>query len=137
MMSGLRDRVAGLHLGRAIRLVWQSAPKLMVVSVFLVVLQAVIPLVPLMLVRRIVDAVSDRAEVGYLVGLVAVAGGATALSHALRPIAALVRQAQAERLSDFVQSIIHEMGRSSSTSCTVRRKKLPIARRWSSGSSWE
>ncbi len=107
-MANLRERVAGLHLGPAVRLVWESAPRLMVASVLVVVLQSLVPLVPLLLIRLIVDSITEGAAPGYLLGLVAGAAGATAVSFALRPVGGLVRQAQAARLSDHVQSIIHE-----------------------------
>ncbi len=107
-MTNLRDRVAGLHLGPAVRLVWESAPRLMVASVLLVILQSLVPLVPLLLIRLIVDTIAAGGEPGHLLALVAGAGAATAVSFALRPVSNLVRQAQASRLSDHVQSIIHE-----------------------------
>ena len=104
----VRIRRAGMHLAPAVRLVWRSSPRLMVASLAVVALQAVLPLVPLYLVRLIVNAVADGAEPSYVLALVAGAGGATGLSMALRGVSSYVREAQALTLSDFVQSLIHE-----------------------------
>ncbi len=96
-----------MHIAPAVRLVWRSAPRLMVGSVVVVALQAVMPLVPLYLVRLIVNAIAERAEPGYVLVLVTFAGAATMASMALRSAAAYLREAQAHHLSDYVQNLIH------------------------------
>ncbi len=103
----LRSRLAALHLLPAVRLVWESGPALMVASVVVVALLAVMPLVPLYLVRLIVNAIAERAAAAHLLTLVAGAGAATALAMVLRSAAGYVREAQAQLLSDHVQSLIH------------------------------
>ncbi len=101
------DGNGAVHLVPAIRLVWDSASRLMVVSTVVVVLQAVLPLVPLYLVRSIVNAIADRAELSYVLALVGIAAIASMLTMALRSAAAYLREAQAHSLSDHVQSLIH------------------------------
>jgi len=47
-----------VQLGRALRLVWQTAPTWTLVNSLLVFVQGVLPLVSLYLMKRILDAVS-------------------------------------------------------------------------------
>ncbi|TVR35629.1 MAG: ABC transporter ATP-binding protein, partial [Spirochaetaceae bacterium] len=106
-MNTLRQKNAALHLMPAVRLVWQSAPRLMIVSAIVVALQAVMPLVPLYLVRSIVNAIADGMQRSYVLTLVGAAGAATMITMALRAAAAYAGEAQAHSLSDYVQSLIH------------------------------
>ena len=67
MGPGARDeervRAHGLHLGRAIRLIWTSTPGWATVNLVLVVANGVLPLVGLYLLKRIVDALQAAAAV--------------------------------------------------------------------------
>jgi ATP-binding cassette subfamily B protein len=55
----LRDRVqTALRIDRAVRLVWDTAPRWTLANLVLVLVQGVLPLAALYLMKRIVDAVS-------------------------------------------------------------------------------
>jgi len=103
--SGKRAR---LHLPRAVGLVYRSAPGITVLSLALALVQAALPLVPLYVVRLIVNAIAGGADPASVILLVAVAAGATMVSMVFRGVATYVREAQAQALGDYVQSLIHE-----------------------------
>lgn len=59
MKQKFLERVRSLgQLGRAVRLVWQSGPKWMLASLVFVVVQAILPLLSLLLFKTIVDSVT-------------------------------------------------------------------------------
>ncbi len=103
-----------LQLGRALRFVWQSAKGWTVASVVLLVVQGVLPLLPLYLLKLIVDAVTagvaapDKGTVFRQVLLLVVLMGAATLAAALfRSIGALVSEAQAQAVTDHVNDVLH------------------------------
>jgi ATP-binding cassette, subfamily B, bacterial len=60
---GLFEKAKGaLHLGRALRLVWDAAAGWTVASALLVLLQAALPILALYLIKLVVDAVSAAAS---------------------------------------------------------------------------
>ncbi|MBI5676767.1 MAG: ABC transporter ATP-binding protein [Nitrospirae bacterium] len=102
------------HLGKALRLVWQSTPNWTIASAVLIILQGALPLLTLYLMKLIVDAVTagiaspDKTEafkqVLYLIGL---AGIATIFSTLCSSIAGVVNEQQTQMVSDYMNSIIH------------------------------
>ena len=97
-----------LHLGRALRLVWESAPAWTCANTALVIVQSLLPLASLYLMKMIVNGVTEGAafaNVALFIGL----AGATALTVALlRSIASLVNAAHGQAVTDHVQDILHE-----------------------------
>jgi ATP-binding cassette subfamily B protein len=104
----------GLHLGRAIRLVWASTPGWATVNLVLVVAQGLLPLAGLYLVKRTIDAlqagiaapggaVSFRAVLFW----VALAAAVALLTLLARSLAELAGQAQSLVLTDKVTDILH------------------------------
>ena len=102
------SRVQNLHLISAVKLVWKSNAALTVVTASMMVLQGVLPIIPLYVVKLIVDAIQAGSELNRVIVLVAVAGGAMLLSSALQAFSGYFRQAQSRSLSDYVQGRIHD-----------------------------
>ena len=112
----------GFHLLEAVLLVWKSAPALTLLSLMVVTAQAIVPLIPLYVVRLLVNTIADTAAIGNVETapggstagfasrvfvLIAVAAGATIASVVLKSIAMYVREMQAYTLGDYIQSRIH------------------------------
>jgi len=103
-----------LRLGRALRLVWQSAPSWTVASLALLIVQGVLPLLSLYLMKLLVDGVAaglaapDKGiafrQVALLIGLTA---AVTLFGAVLGSIAGLVGAAQAQVITDYVSDILH------------------------------
>ena len=102
------------RLGRAVRLVWESAPSWTAAALACLVAQAAIPLLSLYLLKLLVDAVTsgvtaaDRgAAFERVVLLVAAAAGVAALGAACRSAAALVNEVQGLVVTDRMLDILH------------------------------
>lgn len=102
------------QLGRAFHFVWQSAKGWTIANGFLLMVQGALPLIPLYLMKLIVDAVSsgigaqDKGlvlrQVVFLIGLMA----AVALLNVLtRSIAGLISEGQSQVVTDHMQDILH------------------------------
>jgi ATP-binding cassette subfamily B protein len=103
-----------LRLDRAVRLVWNSAPRWTLVNLVLVLVQGVLPLVGLYLMKRIVDAVAvglsapNRASAFQQVAVWILLAGAVALLTAVfRSLAELAGQAQSLVVTDAISDILH------------------------------
>jgi len=113
--TSLSERIqTALQLDRAVRLVWKSAPRWTLISLFLVLVQGMLPLVGLYLMKRIVDAVAaglaapDRASVFPQVARWVLLAGTVALLSALfRSLAELASQAQSLVVTDAISDILH------------------------------
>jgi ATP-binding cassette subfamily B protein len=104
----------GLHLGRAIRLVWTSAPGWATVNLVLVVAQGLLPLAGLYLVKRVVDALQagiaapgGTASFRPVLVWVALAAAVALLTVLARSLAELAGQAQSLVLTDKVTDVLH------------------------------
>jgi ATP-binding cassette subfamily B protein len=102
-----------LRLGRALRFVWQSAKGWTLVNGLILVVQGVLPLLPLYLMKLIVDAVSsglatpDKGpaikQVVFLIGLM----GVVALFSALvRSMAGLISEGQSQAVTDHMNGLL-------------------------------
>ncbi len=112
--KGTKAINASLRLGRALRLVWQSAPGWTIASLALLVVQGLLPLLSLYLIKLTVDAVTaglaapDKGivfrEVALLIGYTA---GVSLLGAVLSSISGLVSEAQGHIVTDYVSDILH------------------------------
>lgn len=103
-----------LQLGRALRLVWQSAPGWTIASMVLLIVVGLFPLLSLYLMKLLVDeavagiAASGKeaafAQVAILIALLGVVILVTALCSS---ILGLVRQAQSQAVGIHVDGILH------------------------------
>lgn len=85
----------------------------MAASVFLVILQSLLPLASLYLTKLIVDAISNRLNspgndeaFGGILFLISIAGAVALLGAFLRTLASLANEAQIQAVTDHVQGII-------------------------------
>jgi ATP-binding cassette subfamily B protein len=106
--------LGSLRLWRAVRLVWQSSPRLVAATALLSTIEGMLPLGALYLTKLVVDAVasgpadSQRTEYFHhctmLILLLGLVGVLTALS---RSALQLLDAAQTEAVTDHVQDMIH------------------------------
>jgi ATP-binding cassette subfamily B protein len=104
----------GLHLGRAVRLVWSSTPGWATVNLVLVVAQGLLPLAGLYLVKRVIDTLQAgiAAQGGAtsfrpVLFWVALAAAVALLTSLARSLAELAGQAQSLVLTDKVTDVLH------------------------------
>ena len=110
-----RQRIqAAFHIGRALRLVWQTAPRWTLANVALVVVQGGLPLASLYVLKRILDAVAasvvgpGRPELVQHVWLwILVAGGLALLTAFTRLLGEYATEAQSLQVTDAVAEILH------------------------------
>jgi ATP-binding cassette subfamily B protein len=106
------SKMAGLKT--ALRLVWQGAPRLTAVSIALTILQSLPSTLTLYLNKLIIDAVvtgvrsADKIAAGrHVLLLIAATGVAMLLSDLLSEIGDLVRDAQSERVTNYISTTVH------------------------------
>ncbi len=110
-----RQRIQGaFRLGRALRLVWQLAPRWTLVNAALVVVQGGLPLAALYVMKRILDAVAaavkapDHAALVQDVWVWILAAGGVALFTAfMRLVGEYATQAQSLQVTDGVAEVLH------------------------------
>ena len=110
----VKSRIKGaFNLHRAWRLVWSAAPRWASVSLLLILAQATLPLLALLLLKQIVDALgsalaapddSSFSSVAIWIGLAGVVALVTALVNALSSYAS---EAQALAVTDHVSDVVH------------------------------
>jgi len=105
------ERNRSFHLGRALRLVWESAPGWTVAGVVLLVVLALFPLASLWLTKLVVDtvvkAMDDEATFNEVGILIAMLGGVLLGEALLTSISGLVKKAQSQRVTVHVQDVLH------------------------------
>lgn len=119
--AGVRARLEGARqrarlLGRAFRLVWESAPGWTTASLVLVGLQGLLPLATLYLVKLLVDALAAAYATVTAGGtpasrpillILAVAAVVAVLEVVARSVASFVAEAQTETVTDHLSDVIH------------------------------
>ncbi|MDJ1183922.1 ABC transporter ATP-binding protein [Roseofilum casamattae] len=113
MFAKVRSQFQRLFsLRKAIALVWKSTPQLTIANILLAIAQSGLPLLSLYLTKLIIDRITETAsspEPSFqpIVILIALAAIVALLSDALRAIAGWVNEAQSQRVTDYVQSLLH------------------------------
>ncbi|MCX6545001.1 MAG: ABC transporter ATP-binding protein [Acidobacteria bacterium] len=110
-----RQRIqAAFRLGRALHLVWQTAPRWTLANAALVVVQGGLPLAALYVMKRILDAVSatvgapGRPELVHGVFLwILIAAGVALLTALTRLLTEYATEAQSLQVTDAVAEILH------------------------------
>lgn len=99
---------------RALDLIWQSAPSWTAASAFILLFQSLLALATLYLTKLVIDAVNASlvsSDKGFafsrIAMLIAIAGVIALLIVCCRTLGDLVRDAQAQIVTDHVQGIIH------------------------------
>lgn len=99
-------------LGRAVSMVWRSSRGLTIASIVLTVFQGLLPLVPLYLMKLLID-LAERAVTGQNAGfgeaglIIGIMGGAALLSAAVKSAASVLERAQSLVVTDYMQDILH------------------------------
>ena len=100
-------------LKRALLLVWQSSPRWTVAAAILVVVQGILPLIPLWLIGVLVNVVSEGAKAAdptavsrQVIGLVAIMGATVLVSASASSLAAFVSAAHSQEVSDFMSGVL-------------------------------
>jgi len=102
-----------LMLGRAVSFVWKSSRGLTVTNLILTLIQGLLPLIPLFLMKLLIDsvegAISGRgtSSYGYIAFIIGIMGGVALLSALVNSIAGIVEQTQARVVTDYMQDILH------------------------------
>jgi len=112
-----RNNKPSLHLGPALRLVWESAPGWTMTSTLLVVVQGMLPLASLYLMKLMVDAVAaglttpgpDKGIAFEQVAIYIALMGAVALATAgIASVAKLASEGQSLAVTDHISAILHK-----------------------------
>ncbi|MGD1806013.1 ABC transporter ATP-binding protein [Dapis sp. BLCC M126] len=115
MLTKIKRKIEeSLHLGQALRLVWESGPGWIIARGFLLLFQGVLPLLGLYLNKLLIDAVAqgltaaDREaafrQILLLIGFIGILSLVKAISQS---IGNLVSTLQAQVVSDHVDNILH------------------------------
>jgi ATP-binding cassette subfamily B protein len=104
-----------LHLERALRLVWRSAPGWTAANFGLILIQGLLPLVSLYLMKLIVDAVTaglkapDKSvAIKEVIFLITIAATVALVAACCRSLSEIVKEAQTQVVSDHVADVIHD-----------------------------
>jgi ATP-binding cassette subfamily B protein len=111
----LKEKIKhSLHLERALRLVWQSAPGWTAANFGLILIQGLLPLISLYLMKLIVDAVTaglaapdKTAALKHVLWLILLAGTVALFAACCRSLAEIVKEAQTQVITDHVADVIH------------------------------
>ena len=99
---------------RAVSLVWKGSRGLTIANLFLTILQGLLPLIPLYLMKKLIDSIESvingtNTSSFYPIGIIiAVMGGVALLSALVKSIAGIVEQTQARVVTDYMQDILHK-----------------------------
>ncbi|MCK5034602.1 MAG: ABC transporter ATP-binding protein [Candidatus Sabulitectum sp.] len=103
-----------IMIGRAVSLVWKSSRGLTVANLILTVIQGLLPLIPLYLMKLLIDSIeaiingSSTESFQYTGYVIAFMGGTALLSALVKAIAGIVEQTQARVVTDYMQDILHK-----------------------------
>jgi ATP-binding cassette, subfamily B, bacterial len=107
-------KLRSLQLGRALRFVWQSAKGWTIANGVLLVIQGVLPLLPLYLMKLLVDAVTaghaapDKGDAfKQVLFFVVLMGGVTLFAALIRSLSGLVSQGQSQAVTDYMNGVLH------------------------------
>ena len=100
---------------RAVSLVWKSSRGLTIANLFLTIIQGLLPLIPLYLMKKLIDSIesvingTDTTLSFESIGIIiAFMGGVALLSALVKSIAGIVEQTQARVVTDYMQDILHK-----------------------------
>ena len=113
--SPLRNPIqTALQMGRALRLVWRTAPRWTLVNGLLTFVQGVLPLAALYLMKRIIDSVTESLaapdQTAAFQGAtfwILLAAGIALFSALARSIGEYASEAQSMQVTDSVADILH------------------------------
>jgi len=104
----------GTRLLLALRLVWQAAPRWTLCQIGLVAAQGLLPLAGLVVLKRIVDVVSQaltrngQSGFGEVIPWLILAGGLALATSLTRSLSELAQESQSVQVTEHVSRILHE-----------------------------
>lgn len=110
----IKSRIKGaFNLHRAWGLVWAAAPRWAVMNLAMIVLQAILPLLALLLLKQIVDSLASALVSGGrdfvpILTWVGLAGLVALLTTLINAVSSYVSEAQSLAVSDYVSDLIHD-----------------------------
>ncbi len=116
MNRAVSDKVQSIvNFRRALKFVWESTPAWTTVSVFLSLIQGVLPLASLYLYKLLIDAVTldirlhgDYSATHRVVALLICVAGVSVASSVLRSLSTVSGDVQSQEVSDKMQTALHK-----------------------------
>lgn len=114
--SSIKSRIKNaLRIDRAFLLVWKASRKWTILSIFLTVIQGIIPLLTLYIMKLIVDTIAYAVQSGDASGslrramyLIIAATFVAVAQSAIRLLGSYVLEAQGAIVTDYVSNTLHE-----------------------------
>ncbi|MEL6165273.1 MAG: ABC transporter ATP-binding protein, partial [Cyanobacteria bacterium J06628_3] len=102
------------RLGGALRLVWQSSPKLAIARLIFLIFQGILPLIPLYLGKLLIDTVAaslnaadKQAAFEEAIILLVLTALVTILNTVVSSVAEVIDIAQGQQVTNHMQNILH------------------------------
>jgi len=113
--NAIKEKIRhSLHLERALRLVWQSAPGWTAANFGLILIQGLLPLISLYLMKLIVDGVTagllspeKTDSLKKVIFLILLAAAVALFAACCRSLAEIVKETQTQVITDHVADVIH------------------------------
>ncbi len=93
---------------RGMRLLWISSPGLSLSTILIMVLQGIVPLIPLYAVKLMVDAVASGGGFQEILPVIILTGAALLLTALVRTGGYFLRQVLGQVLSDYMQGVVQK-----------------------------
>ena len=111
-MNILKQRLSDIRLIlRAVQIVWQCCPLRTLISFIIMFFQGALPVVPVYIIKLIVDAVAGGQSFARILPLIIGIGGAIILNTLLKSVGGYVNQSLSLILRDYMQERIQEKSR--------------------------
>ncbi len=108
-MGILKKRISDLRLiTRTVKLVWNCCRSLTAASFLIMFLQGALPIVPVYIIKLIVDAVATQQPFGRILPYVIAIGGAIILNALLKSVGGYISNKQSLILVDYMQELIQD-----------------------------
>jgi ATP-binding cassette subfamily B protein len=112
----ITGKLAKIEIRRALQFVWESGPRWTIANIVLIIIQGVLPLLPLYLTKLVLDEVASTltlpeeakmAAFGRIATLIGLLAMATLLNTIARLVGSLVTEIQAQIVTDHMYDILH------------------------------
>lgn len=108
-MGILKKRIGDLRLiSRTVKLVWSCCRGLTAASFLIMFLQGALPIIPVYIIKLIVDAVATQQPFGQIMPLVIAIGAAIILNALLKSVGSYISNKQSLILVDYMQELIQD-----------------------------
>jgi ATP-binding cassette subfamily B protein len=113
----LQEKISKLSYAKiALHIVWQSSKKYTVINLILNLFQGINPLISLYLLKKIIDDLTitlesnqqNNLDFNSILGLIILIGLVSLMDNFCSVIATLIREAQSQIITDYVQNMLHQ-----------------------------